>query len=119
MMFEATTRCNHDCLHCYNIWKNFPDYPQGELSTAKTKELLDIIIQSTGLVRLIITGGEPTLRKDLEEIVKHATKQGAKVNLISNGSLLTKERVEALAAAGVETFQFPVLGGEPSIHNEL
>ena len=45
LIFEVTQRCNHACLHCYNVW-NGPErlegsYPRGELDTAKTLALLN------------------------------------------------------------------------------
>ena len=67
MDLALTYRCNNDCAHCYNARPR--DYP--ELSTAEWKAIIDRLWQC-GIPHLVFTGGEPTLRQDLPELIQHA-----------------------------------------------
>ena len=90
---ELTQKCNLRCIHCYH-----GDYQQR--STQKemaTQEMLSIIDQITdaGCLYLLITGGEPLLRKDFPEIYRHARGKGLVVTVFTNGTMITDE-VQAL-----------------------
>jgi len=66
-VFEATRRCNQDCAHCYNAWKNLLPYPAGEeLSTADTLAMLGKVLDETGASLVSLSGGEPMLRAALD-----------------------------------------------------
>ena len=77
MVIEVTQRCNHDCPHCYNAWKNPGDYPMGELGTAETLAMLGKMLDETGAELVSISGGEPFLRNDIYEIVAYLAERGA------------------------------------------
>ena len=96
-VFELTQRCNHDCLHCYNAWKNPVDYPQGELDTAGTLEILAKMLDQSGAGLVTLSGGEPLLRADVFEIVDFLAARGLAINLISNGRLIDESVVARLA----------------------
>ena len=121
VVFELTQRCNHDCLHCYNAWKNeLPaPYPLGELGTAETLALLDKLLDETGAELLTLTGGEPLLRPDLFEIVDALAARGVELNLISNGALLDEAAVARLLPDKISLFELPLLSAERGIHDEL
>lgn len=116
---ELTTRCNHDCLHCYNCWKGPVDYPEGQLGTAETIELLDRLIEETGSGLITLTGGEPLLRADLFEIVDHLHARSVTVNLISNGSLLTEQAIDRLCPNKISIWELPLLSVEREIHDRM
>jgi MoaA/NifB/PqqE/SkfB family radical SAM enzyme len=67
MDLAITYRCNNDCAHCYNARSR--DYP--ELSTEKWYQILDRL-WAIGIPHIVFTGGEPTLRADLPELIAHA-----------------------------------------------
>lgn len=117
-VFEATQRCDHDCLHCYNAWKNPVGYPEGELGTAETTALLDRMVEQTGARLVTLSGGEPLLRKDLPEIVDHLAGRGLTLNLISNGRKLDAERIARLAPK-ISLFELPLLSSDRAIHDRL
>jgi radical SAM protein with 4Fe4S-binding SPASM domain len=119
VIFEATQACNHDCLHCYNVWKCGRAYPAGQLDTPDTLKLVDRIIQQTRCRIFSFTGGEPLLRPDLLPLIERAASRGVSVNLLTNGSLLTEELIRDLLNAGVELFEIPLLSADRVEHNYL
>ena len=101
---ELTQRCNHDCPHCYNVWKNRKPYPDGELNTTETLAMLEKMLDETGASLVSLSGGEPMLRKDFFEIVDWLARQHVTVNLITNGSLLTEAEIGRLSPGKVSIF---------------
>lgn len=94
---ELTERCNNDCLHCSVA---IPAADAGararEWSAAAWKDLLT---QAAGLGLLVVrlTGGEPLLRGDFEEIYLHARGLGLRVMLFTNATLVTPRLAGLLA----------------------
>ena len=118
-VFEMTQRCNHDCIHCYNAWKNPVEYPLGELDTGETLAILGKMIDETGARLVSLSGGEPMLRPDIFEIVDFLAGRGIDVNLITNGSLLGEAAIERLGAERIGTFELPLLSAERNIHDRM
>lgn len=119
IIFEATQKCNNDCLFCYNVWKGSEPYPDGELSTSDTKHLITKTIKDTGCKQFTFTGGEPLLRPDLPELVSHAKSMGVNVTVISNGTLITEDVARDYIKLGVGLFELPLLSADRAVHNEL
>ncbi len=94
---ELTFRCNFKCDHCYcNLPLDDQEAIERELETEDICRILDQIADA-GCLWLLITGGEPLLRKDFLEIYTYAKKKGFIVTLFTNGTLLTREIADALA----------------------
>ncbi|MBN1996267.1 radical SAM protein [candidate division KSB1 bacterium] len=94
---ELTERCNNRCIHCYiNRPQNDRKAAAAEMST---KKVLDIIDEAAalGCLRIRLTGGEPLLRDDFEDIYVHTRRHGIKVVLFTNATLLTPKRAQLLA----------------------
>jgi radical SAM protein with 4Fe4S-binding SPASM domain len=119
IIFEATQACNHDCLHCYNVWKCGRPYPPGQLDTSDTLKLIDRIIRQTRPRVFSFTGGEPLLRSDLLQLIERVSRRSVGVNLLTNGSLLTDELIGDLVSAGASLFEIPLLSGDRAEHNYL
>src|SRR5438552_8055507 len=102
LLAELTYRCPLHCVFCSNPL----DYaaPRGELTTAQWLDVLDQA-RAMGAVQLGLSGGEPLLRDDLEEIVAHAHKLGFYINLITSGVGLTERRAGTLKDAGLDHIQ--------------
>jgi len=115
--FEVTQDCNQDCAFCYNVWKCGP-YPTGQLDTARTIDLIDRIVRGYRPQVITFTGGEPLLRGDIVDLIRHASRR-ANCNLITNGTLMTDELARELVDAGVRTFEFTLLSADREIHNAL
>jgi pyrroloquinoline quinone biosynthesis protein E len=102
LLAELTYRCPLHCVFCSNPL----DYAAhgNELST---RQWLDVLDQgrAMGAVQLGLSGGEPLLRDDLEEIVAHAHGLGFYINLITSGVGLTEARAARLKEAGLDHIQ--------------
>ena len=118
-VFELTCRCNHDCLHCYNVWKNPAPYPTGELATGETLAMLGRMLEQTGASLVTLSGGEPLLREDLFEIVDFLVGRGVTINLITNGTLLDEAAIERLTPEKISIFELPLLSVDREIHDRL
>ena len=114
-VWELTYRCNARCAMC-NYWK-IPSDPRDELGTEEVKAGLARVAEY-GCRLVNFTGGEPTLRRDLEEIVGHASSLGMWVSTVTNGSLLTRERVTALKDAGLDSLLVSLDSIDPALHDD-
>lgn len=106
--------CNQKCIHCYAADQKLSETP--ELSTEKWKKIIDICKKEC-IPQLTFTGGEPTMRKDLVELVEYSKWFVTRLN--TNGVLLTKELCEKLFEASLDSVQVTLYSNNPKIHNEL
>jgi len=94
---ELTERCNNDCMHCYIC---LPEHDEGarrrEMSTAEVQALLTEAA-ALGALSVRLTGGEPLLRGDFEELYLFARQLGLKVTLFTNARGVTPQIAELLA----------------------
>ena len=93
---ELSLKCNFRCKHCYVSHGHNPSPDRIELSTAEVKRILDEITEM-GCLWLLITGGDPLIRKDFPEIWEYAKKKGLILTLFTNGSLVTPQIADFLA----------------------
>jgi len=95
-------RCNLACTYCHEYDKHSPPVP--------TDEMLRRIDKLCELGTSIITfsGGEPTLHPDLDRLIRCARSGGAIVTIITNGYLLTPDRIRRLNAAGLDYLQISI-----------
>jgi len=110
-----TYRCNNDCAHCYNV----EGRDLQELGTEDWKRVLDRAWE-LGIPHIIFTGGEPTLRGDLPELIAHAERNGQITGLNTNARRLSDPRyVEKLVAAGLDHVQITVESSEAEVHDRM
>lgn len=119
LMVSAMTRggawhCNQKCLHCYAAGQPLSDTP--ELTTAQWKEIL-AKLRAANVPQVTFTGGEPTLRADLVELVEAA--QWFVTRLNTNGRLLTPELCRRLYEASLDSVQVTLYSHDPAVHNAL
>lgn len=114
--WELTRTCNLDCIHC-RASASRGTY-EGELSTEEVFRILKEITEVSYPV-IILTGGEPLLRKDLLEIAKKAVELGLKPVLATNGTLLTRELAVELKKIGISRVSISLDGASPSAHDEF
>jgi radical SAM protein with 4Fe4S-binding SPASM domain len=130
MDLALTYRCNNDCAHCYNV-----EHPsltpnvspngtgeqgvRGELSTDEWKRILDTT-WALGIPHIVFTGGEPTLRNDLPELIAHAEGNGQITGLNTNARRLSDAGfVKRLIDAGLDHVQITVESCEADVHNQM
>ncbi len=117
-----TYRCNLKCRFCYagcNCTVN-PTGNHKELSLKELKKIIDKIYYEAKVPSISFTGGEPTLRKQvLLTLIEHARKLGMRVNLISNGNLISYAYARELKNAGLNSVQISLEGTTPNTHNRL
>jgi radical SAM protein with 4Fe4S-binding SPASM domain len=119
LIFEVTQRCNHACLHCYNVWQGSTNYPRGELDKPRTLELLTKALDEADCRHVTLTGGEPLLRRDLVPILELLQRRAVQVTIISNGRLLSAPTAVNLVQLGVGLFELPLLSSSSQVHDEL
>lgn len=108
-------RCNNQCRFCYAY---APYRESGEMTTEEVKRVIDIIDDDAHVPSLSFTGGEPTLRKDLFDLIAYARKRGLRVNLITNGRRCAeREYVQELVDAGLNSAQVSIEGPTPEVHD--
>lgn len=99
VIWNLIRRCNLACKHCYTTSADI-DFP-GELNTREVYAVMDDL-QSCGVRVLILSGGEPLLRPDILAIARRAKAIGFYVGLSSNGTLITRDNIHALAEIGFD-----------------
>jgi radical SAM protein with 4Fe4S-binding SPASM domain len=115
MDLALTYRCNNDCPHCYNDRiRSFP-----ELDTRDWKEIIDRLWE-INIPHLIFTGGEPTLRDDLVDLIAYAEDKGQITGLNTNGRRLSDESyLKELVKAGLDHIQITVESHDHELHDQM
>ncbi len=115
-----TDRCNLRCAFCYAGCEAAPSDGADPMTTRQVKRVLGRIRHQARVPSVSFTGGEPTLRRDLPELVRHAAGTlGMRVNLISNGTLITARLAQALAAAGLASAQVSIEAPDAGLHDAI
>jgi pyrroloquinoline quinone biosynthesis protein E len=116
VLAELTHRCPLQCPYCSNPLDL--ERASAELSTDEWKKVLSELAE-IGVLQIHFSGGEPTVRRDLAELVQHATDVGLYSNLITSGVLLNREAFGKLAEAGLSHVQISFQGSEPVVANRV
>ena len=111
---DGAWHCNQKCLHCYAAGQPMGETP--ELSTEQWKTALTLL-RKANIPQVTFTGGEPTLRSDLVELVQEAEWFVTRLN--TNGRLLTPELCAGLYEASLDSVQVTLYSAEGNIHNQL
>jgi len=112
-----TYRCQNRCAFCYASAPDRGRQVPG-MSTGQVKVVMDKIVDQAHVPSLSFTGGEPTLRRDLPELIAYGRSHGLWMNLITNGIRCAKpEFVESLAQAGLDSAQVSLEAGDAATHD--
>jgi radical SAM protein with 4Fe4S-binding SPASM domain len=119
-----TWRCNIKCRFCYAsctcISEMDDESDLEELTTVKVKRVLDIVRQDAEVPSVSFTGGEPVLRDDLAELIAYASESlKMRVNLITNGTLISDKTAEDLKAAGLASAQVSIESPNSDVHDSI
>jgi len=112
--WEVTRSCNLNCVHC-RASSQFGPYPQ-ELNTIEAKKALDQI-REVGQPIIILTGGEPLLRKDIFTLADYGTKKGLKMVMGTNGTLITPDITKKIQDSGIKRVSISLDGSTRESHD--
>lgn len=113
--WNLTKKCNLRCPHCYLEAGKKAEY---ELSTEECLGLVDEM-KLLGTEMLILTGGEPLLRKDIFDIAQYASGQGIWVVMGTNGVLVTEKVAQKMIECGVKGVAISLDSIDPQKHNDF
>ena len=116
VLAELTHRCPLQCPYCSNPLEM--EVASAELTTAEWCRVMDELAE-IGVLQIHFSGGEPAVRKDLVQLVRHATQVGLYSNLITSAVMLTKARLQELADAGLCHLQISVQGSESLVADRV
>jgi MoaA/NifB/PqqE/SkfB family radical SAM enzyme len=98
--------CNQNCWFCN---ARQPAERPEFVARSAVRQRIDAALAAGGAQEIVLTGGEPTLRSDIADLVRRAAADGVRVVLETNGALIDAARAHALAAAGLSTARVQLL----------
>jgi radical SAM protein with 4Fe4S-binding SPASM domain len=116
LSWNVTRKCNLKCSHCY-INASPSEYTD-ELTTEEGKRLIDQICEVSHPL-LILSGGEPILRKDIYELIEYGAKKGLRMGLGSNGTLIDDFVAKKLKQSGISTVSISIDSHIPENHDDF
>ncbi|MBI4482144.1 MAG: radical SAM protein [Acidobacteria bacterium] len=122
--WNITRRCNLACEHCYldaefqGAPKKEPALP-GELSTEECYRVVDQIAEANPNALLILTGGEPLLRRDVFQIASYANQKKLWVVVGTNGVIITRNVAERMKESGVRGVSLSLDSLDPETHDRF
>jgi radical SAM protein with 4Fe4S-binding SPASM domain len=128
-----TYRCNNACMFCYagcgapqgcgaSQGRGAPGAREAggpDMSLGEIKRVIRIFKEEARIPFFSFTGGEPTLRPDLEKMIRYACGLGLRVNLITNATLIDAARAASLKRSGLGTAQVSVEADTAALHDTL
>ncbi|MFN3740189.1 MAG: radical SAM protein [Thermodesulfovibrionales bacterium] len=117
--WNVTKRCNLLCPHCYIDSTARLEQDSSELTTEEARLVIDELSYINDRLMLVLSGGEPLLRRDIYEIVEYASSGGFIPVLGTNGILLTKEVVGFLKDAGLKGIGVSIDSVNPEEHDRF
>lgn len=115
-ILELTYRCPLQCKHCY-VDRNEVT-KDGEITKEDYFRFIDEFREMGGLY-VILTGGDPFLHKDIEEIFNYLRKKRIAVSIMSSGYKTDKELLKRFVSSGLTGFQASIHGNSPHIHDSF
>ncbi|MBV8536331.1 MAG: pyrroloquinoline quinone biosynthesis protein PqqE, partial [Alphaproteobacteria bacterium] len=116
LLAEVTHRCPLHCPYCSNPLELVRS--SAELAAADWMRVLDEAA-ALGVLQVHFSGGEPLVRRDLVDLVRHATDRGLYTNLITSGIGLDETRLAALVEAGLEHVQVSIQDSDTVAGDEI
>ena len=114
--WELTAGCNLSCVHCRGA--STSHIPTGELTTDEARHFIDEIVEMGNPI-LIMSGGEPLVRKDVFEIAQYGTDKGLRVVMATNGTLVTPEIAKKMKIVGIQRVSISIDGSNARSHDDF
>ena len=115
MTFELTYGCNLRCVHCYNPTHRALPH---ELTTGEICGLLKQIAD-LGVLTVTFTGGEPSVRPDIGDILQCARRQGLMIQLMTNATRITPPFINLLQEVGVGQINVSIYGATETVYERM
>jgi radical SAM protein with 4Fe4S-binding SPASM domain len=113
-----TYRCQNRCTFCYaSAPDRGPEVP--EMTTDEVKRVLDAIVDDARVPTISFTGGEPTLRPDLPELIAYAKSRRLRTNLITNGIRCGANGYVEKLSPSLDSAQVSLEAADPDIHDAV
>ncbi|MBE9562960.1 MAG: radical SAM protein [Proteobacteria bacterium] len=119
LAINLTSRCNLACHHCYLDADTLQQSNPNELTTTEICDLLTNMAKRSNETMVVLTGGEPLIRNDIEILIKHGSQLGLTMVIGTNGMLLTEKRVLSLKKAGLLGVGISLDSLNPTYHDEF
>ncbi len=117
LAWEITRRCNLHCVHCRSSSElEVQEHP--DFSTEEGRRIIDDIASFAKPV-VVLSGGEPLLRKDVFELAQYGTDKGLRMCLATNGTLVTPEICKNIKDAGIRMVSLSLDGSTAEIHDNF
>ena len=113
--FELTYGCNLRCVHCYNPTHRALPH---ELTTSEICALLSQIAEM-GVLTVTFTGGEPSVRPDISDILQCARRQGLMIHLMTNATRITTSFTDLLHEVGVSQINVSIYGATEAVYERM
>lgn len=114
MVKDGNWHCNQNCIHCYAAGQELVS--ENELSTDDWKKIIDKCRESM-IPQITFTGGEPTMREDLFELIDYSRWFVTRLN--TNGIKLTRDYCKKLSEVSLDSCQITFYSYNEEIHNKL
>jgi len=118
VVFELTGACNQCCRFCYNYWRD-GSAPIAAPNPSLARKTLRKLLSQASIGNISFSGGEPLLLSNIHDLVLYARFKGSKVNVLTNGTLLTADALENFLSLRVGAVQIPLLSADASVHDSL
>ncbi len=115
--WEITRRCNLRCVHCRSSSemevKGHPDFTKDEA--------FRVIDDIAGYAKpvVVLSGGEPLVRKDVFDIARHGTDRGLRMCLATNGTLVNQEVCEDIKSSGIRIVSLSLDGSDEAVYDDF
>lgn len=123
IQWDSTNDCNLRCRHCYHNKEGNQNHSQEKknlMNLIEFQNMIDDLVQTSDRwdmsPRLHISGGEPLMRKDLLDILEYTQQNKVITKLLTNGTLITKEKARQIKSRGVNRVQISI-DGDKERHN--
>lgn len=116
MAWELTAACNLRCVHCRSSSEEFS--PVGRFTLENSKKMIDDIAEFASPV-IVLSGGEPLVRKDVFDIASYGTEKGMRMAMATNGLLVTDEVCENIKKSGIRIVSMSLDGPDAETHDDF
>jgi MoaA/NifB/PqqE/SkfB family radical SAM enzyme len=118
VVIEPTYKCNLRCKSC-NLWNIKEKSNLGDNLTISQYKKLFKELRTLNIFKLVISGGEPFLKKDINKIIKAAKNNGLSIYITTNGTLLNREKIKFLIKNQVDEILFSLDSPNQRVHDRI